>query len=327
MVFSRSIHVARDGERLGKFSLARVPELAQSGFLKPDDDFWEHGMSDWRPLHELPELRSLGTDPEAWKRDAKSVVADAAGLLARGTARLAESARHFASEGLDCPPAAVDRLLTDFQSQLRERAQELVKSKPFLASTAALDNEEMMERAFSSLYDSLPAAIAHSVPERDFVDFCLRRRRELINPNPGETAPASSGRPEHFRLSHLRLLVSDFATELSFYREKLGLQVRFLQEGVYAELDTGATILSLFQRDFMAEALHTTAPHEASLPLQRPVTVLSVDDVDAAYVRLTEKGVEFLEGPTDRWHWGVRTIHLQDPEGNLIEINSPRAAR
>ena len=79
MVFSRSIHVARDGERLGKFSLSRIPELAQSGFLKPDDDFWEPGMGDWRPLLELPELRSLGKDPEAWKSEAKAAVADAAG--------------------------------------------------------------------------------------------------------------------------------------------------------------------------------------------------------------------------------------------------------
>lgn len=327
MVFSRSIHVARGGERLGKFTLARIPDLAQSGFLKPDDDFWENGMSDWRPLHELPELRSLGSDPEAWKRDAKAAVADAAGLLARGTARLAETARHFASEGFDSAPAAIDRLLTDFKPQLKERAQELLKTKPFLASTTALDNEEMMDRAFASLYDSLPAAIAQSVPEREFVDFCMRRRRELICPEPGTVDAQGPSRSEHFRLSHLRLLVTDFATVLEFYRDKLGLQIRFLQEGVYAEFDTGAAVLSLFHRDFMAEALHTTAPHEQSLPLQRPVVVLSVDDVDAAYVRLNDRDVEFLEGPTDRWHWGVRTIHLQDPEGNLIEINSPRTGK
>ena len=51
--------------------------------------------------------------------------------------------------------------------------------------------------------------------------------------------------------------------------------------------------------------------------------VLSVDDVDEVYVSLKQRGVEFLSVPEDRPHWGVRTAHLQDPEGNLIEINSP----
>lgn len=323
MVLPRMIHVARNGERFGKFALAQVPELVASGLLRTDDDFWEYGMKDWRPLNELPELRNLTDDPEAWKHQAKGVMADAATLLARGTAKLAESARHFASTGLELAPDAIDQLLRDFQPKLREYAQAMLAEKPFLSAPAALENYDMMERAFASLYDKLPAAISQSIPEHSFVEFCLHRKHELLKSDSdnGEST-SNSSKPEAYRLSHVRLLVSDFATMLAFYRDKLGLQLRFNEEGIYCEFDTGASQLALFHRDFMAEALHTTAPHEQALPLQRPVVILSVKDVDATYIRLGQQGIEFLEGPTERSHWGVRTIHFTDPEGNLIEINS-----
>lgn len=325
MVLPRMIHVARNGDRFGKFALVQIPELVSSGLLRPDDDFWESGMSEWRPLNELPELRNLGDDPEAWKRQAKGAVADAANLLARGTAKLAQSARHFASTGTEMAPDAIERLLRDFQPRLRERAQALLSQKPFLSAPAALENHDMMERAFESLYDSLPQSISQSVPQYAFVEFCLHKKLELLQPDPGaEAAAAHPVGPEVYRLSHVRLLVTDYATMLTFYRDKLGLGLRFNEEGVYAEFDTGPSTLALFHRDFMAEALHSTAPHEQALPLQRPVVILSVEDVDACYIRLGERGVEFLEGPMDRPHWGVRTIHFTDPEGNLIEINSSR---
>jgi len=51
--------------------------------------------------------------------------------------------------------------------------------------------------------------------------------------------------------------------------------------------------------------------------------VLSVDDVDATYARLCERSLQFLAGPQNREAWGIRVVHLRDPDGNLIEIYSP----
>ena len=40
---------------------------------------------------------------------------------------------------------------------------------------------------------------------------------------------------------------------------------------------------------------------------------------------LKEKGVIFVNEPTDMVDWGSRTVLLRDPEDNLIELFSPLA--
>jgi lactoylglutathione lyase len=45
-----------------------------------------------------------------------------------------------------------------------------------------------------------------------------------------------------------------------------------------------------------------------------------VDNVDAAYAQLIEKGVAFINEPHDREGWNVRLAHFRDPDSNLIEI-------
>lgn len=319
----RWIHLARNGEPLGRVPIEELAELVDSGFLHPEDDYWETGMTDWRPIQMLPELRVQPDGTSVWKREAKNAMAEAAGLLARGTAKLAQGARSLAAQGSSRSHEATARLLTDYTPTVKDLARKLVETKPFLMANAALENDELMEKAFGAIYDQLPKAVSRFVAEDEFITFCLQKRRELIGPPSAEGLAATPTPSRRFRLSHMRLLVSDFEQSLEFYRNRLGLGVRFQEEGIYAELDTGAAILALFHRDFMAEALHVSAPHDQALPLQRPVVVLSVEDVDEVYVSLKGSGVEFLSVPEDRPHWGVRTVHLQDPEGNLIEINSP----
>ena len=36
-----------------------------------------------------------------------------------------------------------------------------------------------------------------------------------------------------------------------------------------------------------------------------------------------EKGVNFINEPTDLPDWGMRVVHLRDPEENLIEFFTP----
>ena len=40
---------------------------------------------------------------------------------------------------------------------------------------------------------------------------------------------------------------------------------------------------------------------------------------------LKDKGVIFINKPTDMADWGARIVHLRDPEDNLIELFSPLA--
>lgn len=44
------IHVARDGAKLGEFSLEQVREGLRTGQFRPTDLGWEQGMPDWRSL-------------------------------------------------------------------------------------------------------------------------------------------------------------------------------------------------------------------------------------------------------------------------------------
>ncbi|MEV4110985.1 VOC family protein [Nonomuraea sp. NPDC049695] len=127
-----------------------------------------------------------------------------------------------------------------------------------------------------------------------------------------------------------RLLVRDFPACAAFYqavlRELLGVEpARFLPG--YASWDIeGQTGLSLFGRGMIAEAVGTAdLPRAAQNPVQdSAMLVMKVDDVDKAADCLTRHGATVAAPPQDRPDWGptLRTAHLRDPEGNLIEVQS-----
>ena len=51
--------------------------------------------------------------------------------------------------------------------------------------------------------------------------------------------------------------------------------------------------------------------------------VFEAADLDSTVEALKARGVHFVAELQDRPDWGIRTAHLRDPEGNLIELNSP----
>ena len=48
-----TIHVARDGAKLGEFTLEQIREGLGTGQFRPTDLGWQSGMTDWRPLSEF----------------------------------------------------------------------------------------------------------------------------------------------------------------------------------------------------------------------------------------------------------------------------------
>lgn len=119
--------------------------------------------------------------------------------------------------------------------------------------------------------------------------------------------------------SQTRLLVDDMAACVRFYRDILGLKLLTGGEGdVYSAFWLRDDVeLALFSRAAMAEALGGTPA-----PLGGDVVLLNfmVDDVDAVAARLANQGVALAAPATDRPDWGLRTIHLRDPQGVLVEI-------
>ncbi|MER8105360.1 VOC family protein [Kitasatospora sp. NPDC094016] len=129
-----------------------------------------------------------------------------------------------------------------------------------------------------------------------------------------------------------RLLVTRFAECFGFYRAVLppltgAALVKGAPEGPYANWDVdGQAVLVLFDRAAMAAALGTAGlPERPAAPAQdAAMLVLRVASVDDAFALCLRHGATPVAGPTDRPQWGpnLRSAHLRDPDGHLIELQS-----
>jgi lactoylglutathione lyase len=115
------------------------------------------------------------------------------------------------------------------------------------------------------------------------------------------------------RLGYLILYVSDLGASIAFYRDVVGLDLKFVDAG-YAEFATHGARFGLFES------------RRAEWLIGRPVSpgpaaeaVFVVDDVDAQVSRLAELGVPVLSPPANR-PWGHRTLHVADPDGFVVEF-------
>jgi lactoylglutathione lyase len=120
------------------------------------------------------------------------------------------------------------------------------------------------------------------------------------------------------RIDVVVLFVADLARAKAFYRDTLGLGIKF-EDQASAGFDLGDTLLLLLTirdaQDLLSpEAVATQRPTGASSQ-----HVAFVEDVDAMYKHLASRGVEFVREPIDR-EWGLRTAHFKDPDGNIWEI-------
>jgi predicted enzyme related to lactoylglutathione lyase len=125
--------------------------------------------------------------------------------------------------------------------------------------------------------------------------------------------------------SHFRLLVGDFEQTFRFYREVVGLPTTYPADaaGPYAEFELGGDkYLGLFDRGLMLDAVGRSPSSERSQD-DHTVLCISVDDVDAEARRLQELGVELAAPLADHEPWGMRTVNVRDPEGNLVEFYGP----
>ncbi|MEZ0112307.1 putative enzyme related to lactoylglutathione lyase [Catenulispora sp. EB89] len=130
---------------------------------------------------------------------------------------------------------------------------------------------------------------------------------------------------------HSRLLVTGFAEMFDFYQavlpELIGAKLmKGGPQGPYANWDVeDQAALVLFDRGAMAVLAGTAHLSATAAPAQdRTMFVCRVDDVDTGAELCLRHGATPVVGPTDRPEWGptLRTAHLRDPEGNLIELQS-----
>jgi len=119
---------------------------------------------------------------------------------------------------------------------------------------------------------------------------------------------------------YLMVNVSDMPRSVAFYRDTLGLSLKF-ESPDWTEFDTGTT---------------TVALHRAPRPEGRPPAFagptagscsfgFSVEDLDATWKKLQEKQVRFVMPPTLREEEGIRLAVFLDPDGLAISLAEPVA--
>lgn len=130
---------------------------------------------------------------------------------------------------------------------------------------------------------------------------------------------------------HPRLLVDRFADCFRFYDAVLPALIGAVRasggvSGPYAHWDVdGQGVLVLFDRGAMAAVTGTDGlPADAPPAQDRSMFVCRVDDVDAGLALCLARGAELTAPARDRPEWGpgLRTAHVRDPEGNLVELQS-----
>lgn len=127
------------------------------------------------------------------------------------------------------------------------------------------------------------------------------------------------------KLDNIRLLVTRFDECFRFYRDVLGLEVTWGDEGSgYAAFKTSGTgRLSIFRRGELAKIVGTAGLLSDANAQDRFVLVLRSRNVDKRLKRMKGKCTGPIIGPADYPDWGIRAAYIRDPDGNLIEIHSP----
>ena len=109
------------------------------------------------------------------------------------------------------------------------------------------------------------------------------------------------------RVWDVTLTVSDLGRAIEFYRDLLGLPLKYAFRD-YVGFDVGGVELGL----------KTWGGLE---PPRRgePVVSFLVDAVDKVYAELSAKGVKFTKAPEETL-WGGRIAVFQDPDGNTLQL-------
>ncbi|PYS53756.1 MAG: glyoxalase/bleomycin resistance/dioxygenase family protein [Acidobacteria bacterium] len=109
------------------------------------------------------------------------------------------------------------------------------------------------------------------------------------------------------------VMVSDMERSVRFYRDVLGLQLRF-QSPDWTEFEAGGTTL----------ALHGGGKpglHQGQEQLAGTASIgFNVDNVDTVYENLKSKGARPVIPPTERQGEGIRLAVFLDPDGLAISF-------
>ena len=117
--------------------------------------------------------------------------------------------------------------------------------------------------------------------------------------------------------------VSDMGRSVAFYRDTLGLPVKF-ESTEWSEFETGPITLAL-HGVALAGRSRGVAPAE---PTAGTCSLgFSVESLDATYTELQTRGARFVLPPTEQAKEGIRLAVCIDPDGLAISLAEPNRRR
>ena len=111
------------------------------------------------------------------------------------------------------------------------------------------------------------------------------------------------------RIDTIILLVKSIDKSVRFYKEKIGLPLRFKSPG-WAEFVIGDVHLALHRKD------GEPATNDVSMPAVGISVNLEVDDIDEMLIRLASHGIDSVGGVKD-YEFG-RYFFITDPDGYIV---------
>jgi len=135
------------------------------------------------------------------------------------------------------------------------------------------------------------------------------------------------------KVNCIEIPVSNMMKSVAFYEEVLGLDKSY-EHPVWTSFDIGGTSFALAASGTKgtpkdAEICRSCTPcvlryaadqdQQEGKPTASCVIYLSVDNINAVYEELKEKGVKFLSEPRKQ-AWGTKTAVMFDPDLNILVL-------
>ena len=117
------------------------------------------------------------------------------------------------------------------------------------------------------------------------------------------------------RVNYAIVFVSDMKRSVAFYRDVIGLTLKF-DSPEWSEFATEGATLALHRAEKGA------APVEGELPAGHCRPGLSVPDLDAFHARMVEQHVICTQQPKDLF--GAKIAQYLDPDGLAISVGEER---
>jgi lactoylglutathione lyase len=123
------------------------------------------------------------------------------------------------------------------------------------------------------------------------------------------------------KVDYVIVNVSDMSRSVAFYRDTLGLALKFESPG-WSEFETGGTTLALHAAAAAAAGKGASAAKPAAGTCSLG---FSVQNLNSTFAELSERGAHFVLPPTEQANEGIRLAVCIDPDGLAISFAEPIA--